>query len=247
MAAPVITTTTSILGFRQGEAFIYQPAATNTPTSWAWTGLPPGVAVNNTTGRITGPATAGGVFLASVTATNGDGTSAAVVVPIGIYGRDFDEGGHVRINYDLRTNEVYPPSIENWKPGEPVIYAKNGDKFLLDVGFTGDRASFAMVQPATVRVAIKETENQSALELSDGTFETMGEWDRTRYRILCDLPEAAVLRALRNYETDAGSFFDAICEIEWTQAVTFDGETITLVRSSQNFIMRIVRELAPAA
>jgi hypothetical protein len=248
MAVPVIDTTTSVLGFRQGEAFIYQPAATNTPTSWTWTNLPPGVSANGTTGRLTGPATAAGVFLATVTATNGTGTSTPLVVTFGIFGPAIANGGAVPVNIDLRTGRAYPPSIADWKPGDPVIWAKNGDTFLLDVGFTADGGTaLAMVDPATVRISIKETENQSALELSDGAFETVGEWDTTRYRIKASLPAAAVLRALRNYEADSGTFFDALCEIEWTQAVTFDGDATTLVRSTQTFPVRLARELAPAA
>lgn len=248
MALPVIDTTTSVLGFRQGEAFIYQPAATNTPTSWTWTGLPPGVSANGTTGRLTGPATAAGVFLATVTAANGTGTTTPIVVTIGIFGRSYQDDGSVPVNVDLRTGRAYPPTIQGWQPGEPVIWAKNGDVFLIDVGFTADGgAALAMVDPASVRISIKETDSQSALALSDGAFETIGDWDATRYRIVCTLTPAAVLRALRNYETEAGTFFDALCEIEWTQAVTFDGDATTLIRSTQTFPVRLARELAPAA
>ena len=39
MAVPVIDPNTSILAYRLGEYFAYQPSATNNPTSWAATGL----------------------------------------------------------------------------------------------------------------------------------------------------------------------------------------------------------------
>ena len=44
MAIPVISNTTSVLGYRKGQYFEYQMQATNTPTSWTANGLPSGMA-----------------------------------------------------------------------------------------------------------------------------------------------------------------------------------------------------------
>lgn len=250
MPAPTIDTTTSVLGFRQGEGWQYQPATTNSPapTSWAWTGLPPGVSANATTGKLTGPATAPGVFLARVTATNGDGTSTPVVVTIGIYGASYLDDGAVPINWDIRTNRVYPHGVAEWQPGQAVIYAKSGDDVLLDIGFTADGgASFVPVGPALLKLGIKETDPQAALAVSPGIFETVGEWDQTRYRIIGTLTAASIRRALRSYESETGTYFDAYAELELQQVVSFDGESRTLIRSSQSFILRLVREIVPAS
>jgi len=47
MAVPVISATSSILGFRRLEQFAFQPSATNLPVRWTATGLPAGVTVDS--------------------------------------------------------------------------------------------------------------------------------------------------------------------------------------------------------
>ena len=46
MSAPVISASSSILGFKRNEEFNFQPAATNAPVIWEGIGLPPGVTVD---------------------------------------------------------------------------------------------------------------------------------------------------------------------------------------------------------
>ena len=46
MSVPVINTTTSVLGYKQWEAWTYQPYATNSPTSWACPNLPAGLSID---------------------------------------------------------------------------------------------------------------------------------------------------------------------------------------------------------
>lgn len=60
--------------------FNYQIVATNVPTSFAASGLPPGVVVNATTGVISGSPTSAGTFHASITATNADGSDTKTLV-----------------------------------------------------------------------------------------------------------------------------------------------------------------------
>lgn len=248
MPAPILDTTTSVLGFRQGELWQYQPATTNAPapTSWDWSGLPPGVTANATTGRITGPATAPGVFVARVTATNGDGTSQPMMVPIGILEGSVAEVGAVPVNVDVRTGTVYPHGRPEWQPGQPVAWVKDGDSLLLDVGFTADGGeSMLMLDPVILKVGLKETDGGGVLDLSDGDFTVVGEWDRTRYRLVCVLDDLKIRRALRGYEQDAGTEFAALAEIKWTQAVVLDAGSTTLVRSSRTFAIQVARKLLP--
>ena len=248
MPAPVINTTTSVLGFRQGEAWIYQPAATNTPTSWNWIGLPPGVAADGDTGRITGPATSAGVFLAAVTATNGDGTSSPLVVPIGIFERRLTDDGAVPVNCDVRTGLVYPHGVTTWKPGDPVAYAKSNDHVVLDIGFTADGGeSLLMIDPTWLQVVLKETDPTKTIDLSDGLFTTIGEWDRTRYRVVCELDDPKVIRALRNYEQDGGTDFDALLEFKWRQNMSLTGGDLEIKRSSRTCKLNLARALLQAA
>jgi hypothetical protein len=77
---PVITSpyTATATAF---EAFSYQITATNTPTSFATTGLPNGLSLNPATGLITGTPLATGVYQTILTASNldGDGTATLAI------------------------------------------------------------------------------------------------------------------------------------------------------------------------
>ena len=76
-AAPAISSATSATGV-VGTAFSYQVVASNSPTSYAASGLPSGLSLNTSTGAITGTPTAAGTSTVSLTATNASGTSPAV-------------------------------------------------------------------------------------------------------------------------------------------------------------------------
>ena len=54
MAIPVIQTHQSVLGYRQGQTWAFQPFAFNGPTSWVASPLPPGMSFDTLTGRISG-------------------------------------------------------------------------------------------------------------------------------------------------------------------------------------------------
>jgi Putative Ig domain len=74
--APVITSATTASG-TVGTAFSYQITATNSPTSYGASGLPSGLSVNGTTGRISGTPTASSASTVTLTATNSGGTGTA--------------------------------------------------------------------------------------------------------------------------------------------------------------------------
>ncbi len=84
MAKPTITTTTNILDYAQFQTWAFQPAASNSPTSWALSATPPGMSFNTATGRLSGACTTAGFYAANLTATNGDGTSDPLPLSIGI-------------------------------------------------------------------------------------------------------------------------------------------------------------------
>lgn len=59
------------------STFSFRILASNTPTSYAATGLPAGLSINTSTGLITGTPTAGGSFVVILSATNASGTMTA--------------------------------------------------------------------------------------------------------------------------------------------------------------------------
>jgi hypothetical protein len=77
-AAPVISSATTASG-TVSQAFSYQIAASNTPTSFAATGLPAGLSVNTATGLISGTPTTAAVSSVTISATNATGTGSATL------------------------------------------------------------------------------------------------------------------------------------------------------------------------
>lgn len=78
LAQPAITSAPSAPG-QVGQAFSYQITASNSPTTFAATSLPPGLSVNPANGLISGTPTTVGIFNSSVSATNAAGTGSASV------------------------------------------------------------------------------------------------------------------------------------------------------------------------
>jgi hypothetical protein len=76
--APVITSASTAVG-TVGVAFSYQIVATNNPTSYGASGLPAGLSVNTTTGRISGTPTTAASSNVNLSAVNAGGTGTAVL------------------------------------------------------------------------------------------------------------------------------------------------------------------------
>ncbi len=246
MAIPIISTTTSILGYRKGQYFEYQMAATNAPTSWAAPGLPGGMTISST-GLISGTASAPGVYLVRVTATNATGPSAALEVAMGIEDTNFNDGIGIEVNIDLRSGSVSVPGITPSGTGaSPAsLYLKYNDKVFLDIGFLKGE-SLQTMDMVSITMNIREFDGETVLVQSDGLIQSIGTSDRPRYRIFVDLETTSLLTALGNYQGDFGTTFDAIAEIEWVVGYTEPGALAPeVIRSSKTFRIAIDKDLVP--
>jgi uncharacterized protein YhjY with autotransporter beta-barrel domain len=76
LVAPGSITSPTTASGTEGSAFTYQITADNLPSSFGATGLPAGVTVNTATGLISGTPATGGTFNATVSATNGSGSTS---------------------------------------------------------------------------------------------------------------------------------------------------------------------------
>lgn len=77
--APVISSATTATA-APGQAFHYQISASNSPSSYGASHLPPGLTVNHTTGVISGTPTKSGAFVVPINANNGAGSGQADLV-----------------------------------------------------------------------------------------------------------------------------------------------------------------------
>lgn len=76
---PVITSPVAVSG-TVGQEFSYQITASNNPTSFLATGLPPGLSFNFSEGLIYGTPTTAGTFNITISASNSTGTGSATLV-----------------------------------------------------------------------------------------------------------------------------------------------------------------------
>ncbi len=135
-SAPVITSPSTASG-SVGTAFSYGIAATNTPTSFNATGLPPGLAVNTTTGLISGTPTTSGTYSVAVSATNGSGTgSLTVTITITPASTPAVQLSQTAVPFGSRT-------VNTTSAVTTVTLTNNGSANLLISSITGTGGDFA--------------------------------------------------------------------------------------------------------
>ena len=79
LSAPVINSSLTTSG-STSSAFTYQITASSSPTSYNATGLPPGLAINTSSGAISGTPTANGTYNVTISATNATATDSKTLV-----------------------------------------------------------------------------------------------------------------------------------------------------------------------
>ena len=214
MAIPVISNTTSVLGFRKNQDFAYQPYASNTPTSWAATGLPAGVTITSGTGLIEGAASVPGVYVVGLSATNADGTSTAHQIAIGIADGPVNDSIGIELNVDVRTGFVAASGQSQPDADKAILFAKRGDVLFLDVGFWRDDV-LQDLPIADLKFQMREFDGETVLISSSGLIEDIGTSDAPRYRIAVDFSGAELDAVIGGYEGDIRTAFSAIAELQW--------------------------------
>lgn len=264
MPAPVISASSSILGFRRREPFAFQPGAANSPASWAATSLPPGVTINTTTGLISGQVETAGVYVFTVSATNADGTGSREFV-LGIAPEIYVASPtgansdyipiHIRLPSgsvtipgltaaaDTATSTATSPTPAPDREPAPLITLTEGDTRMLAIQFLGPDNAVVDPDPATLRIAIKILEPEpAAIEAS--AFAKTGSGSTALYLLPLQISSPALAGYLSDAEADTQTTVLARAEIEWTRQITHLGNPLTLRASTQQFPIRIARDLA---
>lgn len=218
MPAPVVTQPVTPRTIAQGVAIpSLSIVASNTPTSYAASPLPAGLTLNTSTGVITGTPTAAGLTETSITATNDDGTSAAVSLVWNVQATPPGRGDPLdfELDYDLITGLVTIPGVEAVE-GDPVLRIKRGDRFPVLVGLVKWGVLQDLGEDIGLRLGVKEFEPDRLVEISTGTPEREGTGDQARYRVMLRITPAAWSSILSDYEGDFETQAVAPGEIELT-------------------------------
>jgi hypothetical protein len=261
MAIPVINTTTSILGYNQWQYFEYQPFATDTPTSWSCVGLPSGLSCDGTTGKISGSASVPGVFLCPLTATNGDGASTPLLLTIGIAAMSAvltDSSYQVAIDVVTRELTVIgtaaaalpvtsvSPELVDLPANAAQLFGRQNDHVLLSISFTKNGAALDLTISA-LKIVLKELDSDSSRIVVGSTFHKFGSGTGSYFGLYADLSTATGLAdILSNYYGDAGTLFNALAQISWTETNANSGTfgPASWNFTSRNFLLAIEDDMA---
>lgn len=248
MSQPVLSPITSIHDLVKGQPWGYNTAvASGGPvTQWQADGLPPGITLNSSTGRISGVPTTPGVYVVKLKAGDAsDVWSAPLEFPIGVESLPFEADGAIRVDVDLQTGRVFSPDH-----ADVPIYAKAGDKILVAIGFSDKGILQEIPMLALLSMALKVWDDDAEfLPLSDGNFTKVGDYDTTRYLTTLDFDSDRRIRdALDEFENRHGTGFAGLAEIAWswfTAQAGFDAPQ-RHERTSRNFTLSAFRDLDPS-
>jgi len=261
MAVPVINNVIgSALAFGVGQDFVFQLSAQNEPVAWrvgAGQSLPPGVGFSPATGTFSGSGVVPGIWSLTLTAMNSDGESLPETFCIGIY----DVGG--KQNYSkkaLINTSTMQVSFED--PATVLTGASNtvllaaaagqvryGDEVVFRLTFIGS-SSTAEYTPRLVmaRFSMKGNETEAAFFVtSPPAFKKSVEYISgalaTNYYLFAYISGLALQGYLADFESDSGTFGNALCEfeLEFERPPGASGPLTTRV-TTQPFLLRVSRD-----
>lgn len=259
MSAPVIVITQSVLEYAQWQSFNFQPYATNNPTSWAASFLPPGLSFNTSTGKLSGAASMPGVYLLALTAYNADGHSDTEVFTMGIVaagtGSAFaSPDDAIDLVWDVGTGEVSAISAvpatklaDGTEPALPLLFwLKRGDTRILNVRQVKAGVTVAAVALSALKLSLKAVEPEAVL-VATTTFARVGTGADTFYRMSVVVTGTTLTGELANAEDDRGTELACLAELEAASDNPYNPTPgpATLKTTSLNFGVGIARDLIP--
>lgn len=193
------------------------------------------------TGKISGSPEVAGTFNLGLSASNADGTSAEVVLTIGIGAADavLTNSG-IQGEIDVQTRKF------TLLQGEK-LFAKEDDNLLLWLKFKKNGQVLDL--PITsLAIALKQYEPEAKLVLG-GTWKKFGSGVGTYYGLTAEISGEKLAAVFSDVENDNGTLFDALSEIEW-QETNPDTPTFgppTWRYTTKDFPTELARDMAQEA
>lgn len=270
MAVPVISNVIgSALAFGVGQDFVFQLSAENDPVAWrvgAGQSLPPGVGFSPATGTFSGSGVVPGLWSLTLTAMNSDGESLPETFCIGIY----DVGGKQNYSKKALVNTATlavsfgDPALEVKGANNTTLLAaaagqvRYGDEVVFRLAFTdgsiasgtGAAVIYSEYTPrlAMARFSMKGNETEAAFFVtSPPAFKKSVEYVSgaltTSYYLFAYISGQALQSYLADFESDSGTFGNALCEfeLEFERPPSASGPLTTRV-TTQPFLLRVSRD-----
>ncbi|MEO8101620.1 MAG: putative Ig domain-containing protein [Betaproteobacteria bacterium] len=154
-AAPVITSALTANGIIN-QAFNYQIAATNSPTSYAATGLPAGLIFDTNTGLISGAPSGAGVTPVTISATaSGVTGSATLTITVNLIPQAITFGAQVSPRTFSQAGVVtLSPLATGGASGNPIVYSSSTPAVCSTSG-----ATFTMLSAGICTIAANQAGN----------------------------------------------------------------------------------------
>lgn len=250
MPVPVVSSLTGLLLLDKDKAMTPRSLyASETPTSWAATGLPTGLSIVTSgagLGTISGTPTAAGVSTVSVKATNGSGDSTPMIFGIKVLDAPAaTDDGLVLLDFDLQTGLVRNPG---YAATGAQAYAKNNDKIAFALGLVNGGV-LRRLSLTNVAIVLRDTYDAPICTLFDDAPADPLDDAAPRYGVVCDLTAAEILASLGEHDDDGaigGTDFEMLAKAEIT--LTYDIAEIAGVtsvpRTSMTFPFHLAKRLS---
>ena len=243
------------LAMTRGRFYAFQLAlavGSAAATSWGIVsgGLPTGITLNTSTGRISGTPdreSEGSTGRVGIRAINNDGDSETILLTWGIEYAPVDLDGGITAVIDLDTGVVGFIGLDQRTEAEnrAIVHVKRGDQFPLPVIFM--RRQMVVDMPITgLRITGKKEEADAPIPFqapNDLIFYKQGEGETARYLIWLSLRDERLAKDLEDDSEPRGTAVSYISEIWFSWAVSMGESSLrTAERSSLEFEVVVHRD-----